>query len=350
MRRSIEHIAFWISFILFKVLINLTDADPAMPDTDIMGLWDQFVFILFSQLPYFVVYIPAAYLIFLLIDLHFNGKLKIVPTVLLGTLACFIASPLLLLVNHSFILPIVYNRPDIKISFHIGSLLYYLFNFLAVAGIAGSLKLIRKQLRFKVLEQTLLKEKADAELKFLKAQVSPHFLFNTLNNIYSLARKQSNKTADAVMKLSNLLRFVLHDASNAQIPLTDEIKLIGDYIELEKLRYSERLNINFEFEVDDPGQAISPLILMHFVENAFKHGAGESRFNIDMEIKIILKNGTLLATFSNSKSQANSNSSTEKIGLTNTKRQLEILYPDHQLVIRDTPEKYFVSLTIPLHI
>lgn len=348
MRRLSEHIAFWISFILFKVLINLTDTAPATPDVGVSGLWSQFIFIFFAQLPYFVVYIPAVYAIFILIDLYFAGKLKLEIAILLAVAVCAITTPLLLVVNHAFILPMVYGRSDFKISFGIGSLLYYLFSFLAVAGIAGSVKLIRSQSKFKVLEQTLLKEKADAELKFLKAQVSPHFLFNTLNNIYSLARKQSDKTAEAVLKLSNLLRFVLYEAAHAHILLMDEIRLIESYIELEKLRYTNRLKIKFEYEVDDQNRKVSPLILTHFVENAFKHGAGESRFDIDIHIRIVLLRDTLTATFANSKGKAISSQNSDKIGLTNTRRQLEILYPGHDLTIHDNRDQFFVSLTIPL--
>lgn len=348
MRRLAEHSIFWISFILFKVLINLTDSAPAMPDTEVSGLWDQFVFIFYAQLPYFVVYIPAVYAIFLLIDFYFSGRLKLMMAMLLVIVVCAITTPLLLVVNHTFILPMVYGRSDFKLSFGLGSLLYYLFSFLAVVGIAGSIKLVRKQLRFKVLEQTLLKEKADAELKFLKAQVSPHFLFNTLNNIYSLARKQSDKTAEAVLKLSNLLRFVLYEASQAQILLMDEIKLIASYIELEKLRYTDRLKITFDYEVDDQGKKISPLILTHFAENAFKHGAGESRFGIEIHIRVVLAKDVLTATFANSKGKAIPATNSDKIGLTNTRRQLEILYLGHELTIHDHPEQFFVSLIIPL--
>ncbi|MCB0488446.1 MAG: histidine kinase [Cyclobacteriaceae bacterium] len=348
MRRLVEHVSFWVSFILFKVLINLTDTTPATPDIAVSGLWSQFLFILQAQLPYFAVYIPAVYAIFLLIDLYFNGRLKFLVALLLAVVVCAVTTPLLLVVNHTFILPMVYGRSDFEISFGIGSLLYYLFSFLAVAGIAGSVKLIRSQLKFKVLEQALLKEKADAELKFLKAQVSPHFLFNTLNNIYSLARKQSDKTAEAVLKLSNLLRFVLYEASQAHILLMDEIRLIESYIELEKLRYTNRLRIKFEYEVDDQSRKVSPLILTHFVENAFKHGAGESRFDIEIHIRIVLTQDVLTATFANSKGKAISNSNSDKIGLTNTRRQLEILYPGHDLTIHDNPDQFFVSLTIPL--
>lgn len=347
-RRLAEHCIFWVVFILFKVLINLTDRAPTMPEAEVEGLWHQFVFILYSQLPYFVVYIPAVYGVFLVIDLYFRETLKLGFALSMGIAICLVTTPLLLIVNHTVILPFVYDIKDSKVSFGIGSLLYYLFNVMAVVGIAGSVKLIRQQNRSKVLEQTLLKEKSDAELKFLKAQVSPHFLFNTLNNIYSLARKQSDKTAEAVLKLSNLLRFVLYEASHSHILLMDEIRLIESYIELEKLRYTDRLKIEFEYEVDDKGRKVSPLILTHFVENAFKHGAGESRFDIDINIRIVLLKDTLTATFTNSKGKTISAVSTDKIGLTNTRRQLEILYPGHDLKILDNPDQFFVSLTIPL--
>ncbi|MCB0493898.1 MAG: sensor histidine kinase, partial [Cyclobacteriaceae bacterium] len=218
----------------------------------------------------------------------------------------------------------------------------------SVVGIAVSVKLARKQWQSKIIEQTLQKEKADAELKFLKAQVSPHFLFNTLNNIYSLARKKSSLTAESIMKLSKLLRFMLYDAANQHILLTDELKLIEDYIELEKLRYNDRLKVTFIREIDNPSQRIAPLLLIHFVENAFKHGAGESRFDIKIQIEIKLTQSVLTARFYNTKGEIPKQDQDSNIGLHNLRRQLELLYPTHRLEINNQADQFIVELTIPL--
>lgn len=348
MRRFFEHVFFWIAFILFKVVVNLTDTAPAMPDTSVSGMLDQSLLILCSQLPYFVVYIPVVYALYYFIDRYFDGKIKLSTAVICSLIAFVTGIPALVIINHLFILPVVYHNNEYPLSFEMGSLLYYAFSLGSVVGIAGSVKLARKQWQSKILEQTLQKDKAEAELQFLKAQVSPHFLFNTLNNIYSLARKRSELTAEAVMKLSKLLRFILYDASSKFILLTDEIKLIADYVELEKLRYSERLVINFSNEIDNPSQRIAPLILIHFVENAFKHGASESRFEAKIYIEIKLVNSVLTAIFINTKGEGLLVDDNNKIGMYNTKRQLELLYPKHHLAIENESNLYTVKLTIPL--
>lgn len=348
MRRWLEHFIFWISFILFKVIVNLTDAAPSMPDGGVDGLIDQFILIFTSQLPYFVVYIPVVYCLFYFIDRYFNGKTRLTIAIIYALMVFIAAIPLLVVVNHLFILPVVYNNNDYPLSFQLGSLLYYAFSLGSVAGIAGSVKLARRQWQSKIMEQTLQKDKADAELKFLKAQVSPHFLFNTLNNIYSLARKQSGQTAEAIMKLSKLLRFMLYDATSQSILLTDELKLIEDYIELEKLRYNERLKVTFIQEIDNPNQRIAPLLLIHFVENAFKHGAGESRFDVNIDIQIKLTRSILMARFQNTKGEMPTQHQDSNIGLHNSQRQLELLYPQHELVIDNQADLFIVKLTIPL--
>lgn len=347
MRRFLNHVLFWIGYILFKVIINLTD-DSQIRSNTVSELSEKFILIAYSQLPYFVIYIPLVYLLFYIIDRYFSDTLSLTSSILFSFAAFILALPLIDVINHEFILPVVYGNYNHPLTFDFGSLIYYAFNLVSVVGIACSLKLIRKQLTSKVMEQSLQKEKIEAELKFLKAQVSPHFLFNTLNNIYSLARKQRTETAEAVMKLSKLLRFMLHDASNKSIPLSEELKLIEDYIELEKLRYDDRLTVSFRQTIDNPGQLIAPLILIHFVENAFKHGAGESRFTISIDIEIVLCKGQFSAMFSNTKENQSKPMDTNQIGLSNIKRQLELIYPSHELIIKNDPNLFIVKLNLSL--
>jgi LytS/YehU family sensor histidine kinase len=203
-------------------------------------------------------------------------------------------------------------------------------------------------LQSKINEQVLQKEKAIAELKFLKAQISPHFLFNTLNNIYSLARKESKLTPEVILKLSKLMRFMLYDASSPTILLIDELKLIEDYIALEKLRYSDRLRVEFKSDLDFPSQRMAPLLLIHFVENAFKHGASESRFDSFISIHVELKKGMLLAKITNTTEEHQQLKEDNAIGLNNMKRQLELLYPKHTLTITKEIRKFSIELIIPL--
>jgi len=140
---------------------------------------------------------------------------------------------------------------------------------------------------------------------------------------------------------------MLYEASNDTILITDELKLIQDYIALEKLRYGDRLRITYEEVLDNPQQTIAPLMLIHFIENAFKHGASESRFDSFIHIKVTLVKGLLQVVVTNSKADT-ADKPGSKIGLENIRRQLELVYPKHELTFQDDPDKFTVSLTLPL--
>lgn len=225
-----------------------------------------------------------------------------------------------------------------------------LFNFLATSGLMVAVKAIRQQLELKEKQKNLVKEKLETELKMLRSQVNPHFLFNTLNNIYGLSIKKSDKAPEAVMKLSELLHFTLYRAGAATIALEEELQIIKDYISLEKLRYDERLEVKWEQYIDNPQQAITPLILLPLIENAFKHGAGNSRFQSFIHTKINLRNGILYFNISNS-FEKNEQKQVEKnrIGLHNTRRQLELTYKEYELDIYQQEQVFSVELTINLN-
>ena len=216
------------------------------------------------------------------------------------------------------------------------------------AGVAIMVKQFRLQLASKEKENNLIREKLETELKFLKNQTNPHFLFNTLNNIYALARKKSDETADVVMKLSKLLRFMLYESKNSQIRISDEIKILDDYIELEKLRYTDRLTLSFIREIDNENEPIAPLLLIPFVENAFKHGASESRFESYINLEMTLHNGILEFHVENTKEENGKRTPDENIGLANVRRQLELLYEEHEVAIQCEPTVFKVFLKINL--
>ena len=241
------------------------------------------------------------------------------------------------------IYPLVYEQTYEDQLFSISKLLSSFFAVYSIVGLAGAIKLIRTRRRQRDREQQLIREKLESELHFLRAQVNPHFFFNTLNNIYGLARKQSDQTADAVMRLSKLMRFILYECSGDQIPIAKEIKIIEDYIELEKLRYNERLEVNFEKNIDDQNQQIAPLLLLPFVENSFKHGASESRFQSKIDTCLEIKNQDLTFSIKNSK-EPDHQKNTEGLGLQNVMRQLELVYPGNFLLEIDDQEKSFSVL------
>ena len=211
--------------------------------------------------------------------------------------------------------------------------------------------LILNHFRDKEKIYALQREKKIAELKFLKSQVHPHFLFNTLNNLYALAIQHSPKTSDVADKLHQILHYLFYKCSTDSIPLNDEVTLLLNYIELEKIRYGNELKIRFDHQDIDKDFRIAPLMLLSLVENAFKHGVSNALTNPLVEIDMSIKDGVLLFAISNS--IAPNNATDRKgyrngIGLSNIKRQLELLYPNtHTLEIEVKEQSYHVCLVIP---
>lgn len=247
------------------------------------------------------------------------------------------------------ILPYIYHEESPhNLIFNLQRIISAFLDLLFVVGFAVSLKQYRLAQKSAETAKNLSKEKLEAELKFLRTQTNPHFLFNTLNNIYALARKKSDDTADVVMKLSKLLRFMLYESRSNHITIVQELRVLSDYIELEKIRYNDRLSVRFIQSIDNEQQPIAPLILLPFVENAFKHGASEARFNSFITIDVKLVNGLLKFSIENSKDDDGQLDIHENIGLSNVRRQLQLMYPDHQLVINNDKEVFRVLLTINL--
>src|SRR5688500_346440 len=186
--------------------------------------------------------------------------------------------------------------------------------------------------KLKSSTQKLRIEKQEAELNYLKSQTNPHFLFNTLNNIYSLARDKSDLAPESIMKLSKILRYMLYEAGGQYIAIEQEIKIMNDYIALEKLRYDETLHINFNYDIEDMKQALPPLLLIPLVENAFKHGVSETRHRPFVDIHISVNKRQLVFIVKNSvESVMEEHGVKENIGLSNLRRQLELLYKEYSL-------------------
>lgn len=195
------------------------------------------------------------------------------------------------------------------------------------------------------------KEKLQKEiaLNYLKEQVNPHFLFNSLNSIYSLARQQSPETPDLVMQLSELLRYQLESSKKETVLLKKELEFIENYLLLEEKRLSKRCTIEFLIEGDLLGLRISPMLLIPFIENAVKHGAQSTNEQSTIDIAVAIKNTTLHFCVDNSKPSIVSASKREGLGLENVKRRLNLLYPNaHLLEIEDMEKVYRVNLSIDL--
>ncbi|HMC02070.1 MAG TPA: histidine kinase [Flavobacteriaceae bacterium] len=232
-----------------------------------------------------------------------------------------------------------------------------------IAGLALVIKLM-KRWWFKEKEtQLLVSEKLKAELQLLKAQIHPHFLFNTLNNIYFFTLSGSTKAPEMIKRLSDMLKYILNDCNQPLVPLEKEIKMIEDYISLEKIRYGEQMdlsvelsdNLNFENAANFKW-LIAPFLLIPFVENCFKHGASKMILKPFIKISMSVEENTLHFTVTNNNPPIlESNLSNDnlkvhgKVGLKNVKKRLQLIYPKtHELTIVPESENFTVYLNILL--
>lgn len=253
------------------------------------------------------------------------------------------------IINNYLVLPYVYHGIiEIAGLLEGRRVLIVLLYFGLAAGLYVSIQSVQQQLKTAAREKELVRQQLATELLFLRNQTHPHFLMNTLNNIYALARKKSDDTPEAVMRLSELLRFMLYESNGDLISLEDEIKVLEDYAGLERIRYDERLNLRFEKNIDEEGYLISPLLLLPFIENAFKHGVSEARFASFVHISLTVKDGMLELLVENSAAETEAACTKTNIGLANVKRQLELLYRDYSLDIKNNNHIYHLSLSVDL--
>jgi len=193
------------------------------------------------------------------------------------------------------------------------------------------------------------KEKVTAELQLLKAQVHPHFLFNTLNNIYSFSLDASPKTPQMILKLSSLLSYMLYECKANEVLLEKEIEIMKNYIDLEKERYANRLEVSINVEGDIKGKYIAPLLILPFLENAFKHGTSEQLEKPWLNMDISVKQKMLRCKIANSKNEELLKT-TGGIGIENVQKRLEYLYPGkHELKLGDEGHFFVVSLQLELN-
>ncbi|MFN8241758.1 MAG: histidine kinase [Bacteroidales bacterium] len=197
----------------------------------------------------------------------------------------------------------------------------------------------------------LEKEKIESELNFLKSQIHPHFLFNTLNNLYALTLKKSDSAPDTVLRLSNLLEYTLYSGKKTEVELGEELNQLLGYINLEKLRFGNRLTTSVNISSNTDGLEIAPLLLLPFVENSFKHGVSNDLKNPYIKLNVDVTGNQLVFNIVNSCSnnQIHFEVYKERIGLKNVKRRLELLYPDtHKLDIIQEDDTFTVNLELIL--
>ncbi len=221
-------------------------------------------------------------------------------------------------------------------------LMHIAHNFSRFAAVFFVSLFLRMNRRWKQTE----KERVEAQLSYLKAQINPHFLFNTLNSIYSLALQKSDKTAQAVVKLSGMMRYVTTETQHDFVSLDRDLTYISNYIDLQRIRLGDTAKVDFEITGDTQGKQIAPLILIPFVENAFKHGVNPEK-DSNIKVHIDLSDKSLSMIVYNKKVGGIDESL--NVGIENTRHRLNLLYPGrHTLTIEDNAIDFLVNLTLVL--
>jgi len=224
----------------------------------------------------------------------------------------------------------------------------YFFGLGFTYFVSTSISLMEQTRQLKETEKILTKEKLETELKLLKAQINPHFIFNALNNIYSLTYMQSGNAPDSVLKLSEMLRYVFYDCNKDHVPLSSEIKYIENFTVFQQMKSDFAQNISIETDANVGNIKIAPMLFVPFIENAFKYSRIEEDKNAYVAIEIKQKKGNLFFKIENS-IPLNKPTSGSKTGINNVKHRLKIIYPEkHEVNIREKNDNYRVELKIEL--
>lgn len=262
----------------------------------------------------------------------------IIQLIMLGALASF----------HWLFFTFVIKQQQFNIS---GFFLFNIFPYLFILACSTTYRTIQDRMKTEQLSQARETENLKTELTFLRSQVNPHFMFNVLNNMVALARKKSDLLEPSLIRLSSLLRYMLYETDEEKVPLQKEIEYLCSYIELQQQRFGKNLLMNIALAPADAAYEIEPMLLIPFVENAFKHGTGLiENPRIDVELKA--EDGTLYFIVKNkySNQYVEVKDKTSGIGLTNVKRRLNLLYGNnHTLEIAKQNDWFITSLQLKLH-
>ena len=352
--RVSRHVAFWLCWIVYSGSVQLTGMQDLMLANASVGeiVWFQLARAL-NRLPpqIFFTYVTVYYLV-----------PRFIPTKKYFLFVLFLLLTFFISAFGSYWIFKIPGGLSSFLSWHprfdsfisIFYPLYSNFNFTGAVPACCVMLTIKyyKDWYKKERESELLqRENKLAELQLLKAQIHPHFLFNTLNNIYSFTLTGSPRAADLIDKLSGMIDYITKEGEKSFVPLDKEIQLIRDYLGLEKVRYGKRLDMQVSITGNCENKVIAPLLLIPFVENCFKHGASLVRGQQWLELKIEVNDDKLVFFLANSKPFGNIATNGKKgIGLSNVQKRLDLIYPgDYSLGIESTDDSYMVQMTIRLH-
>jgi two-component system, LytTR family, sensor kinase len=335
----VTHIFFWACFIFLPFILIQSQNIVSDPQTQLtQAQKDQ----IFQQTFYFSQ--------FLSVILFYTNTEILLPKIFkrygVGVYSLVIISALILC------LILAYMFRMWALGFQPRTLFTYstFYSLVSVVGISTCFRILSDYQREQRLQTEKERARLQSELSFLRSQISPHFMFNLMNSLASLARKKSDLVEPMIVKMSDLLRYMLYESDDTKIPLDREINYLKSYVELQQMRFGNKVKVNVAVETPTNGLALEPMLLIPFVENAFKHGTGlirEPQIDIGLtsegyKLKFRVQN-KFNADFQEAKD------SSSGIGLTNVKRRLELLYPEqHSLVISKQDNLFVADLEINL--
>ncbi len=335
-----HHIIFWSIYFLLNWLrwgSYFNDYSYALK-TNILG---------------FAIHMSLCYLNVYVLMPRFVFKKKYVTYIILLLIALFIAvlakfSLTYILVGHNVWPEGPEHIDHLTLNYSVNMMIGELYVIAFVTAIKTTLDWLNEHKRLTDLE----KEQMETQLLFLRNQVSPHFFFNTLNNIYSLALQHSSKTPDVILKLAEVMRYLLYETKNRRKSLESELNCIRNYLDLEKLRHNKDIEINMKTEGDFKDKTIAPLLLLPFIENAFKHGANKNIGEVKINIKFKVIDDFLYFSISNPTPARTKYNKTDTsfggIGLKNVKKRLDLGYDkeEYSLNIENDKNTFNVNLKI----
>lgn len=326
---KLDHILFWLLYALFWLLVTGSI-------TDVSQILNTAIVVFFHALvSYFNIYVLIPML--LQQQKYFSYAISVLLSI---TLTCF---PLALII-YLF---------DPESASYIWRPNFFIFNSFQTSYAVGITMVLRLSVQWYQREKEkseLLRLNSETELKYLKSQINPHFLFNSLNSIYALTLKKSDDAPQTVLKLSEMLRYLLYEAGEKKVTIDKEINYLKNYLELERIRLGNRGKITFESETDRDNYLIEPMLIMPFVENSFKHGLNTHATDGWVLIELKVKEGKLNFIISNNIKSNNVDNKGVKvggIGINNVRKRLNLLYPNkHKLTIDSEENHYKVALEL----
>jgi len=342
LRPVLLHIFFWICFLALPLLLGPNSASNNPREIDRHFQWNMFfvVFGLFN--------IPLFYF-----NTEFLLRKILKKRGVLIYIILLVISLLVMLWFHEelfkWFFPEMANGGGQRGNgFRRGTSLRIIFQLLFIVAIGISYRFLSDNMTDQEVKKEEENERLKSELSFLRSQISPHFMFNVLNSIVSLSRRKPEMVEPVVIKLSELMRYMIYETSDSKVSIDKEFSYLESYIELQRLRFGNDIKIDFKHNLSTSPSSIEPMLLIPFVENAFKHGVGMVQ-NPSIDIELNDDKKSLFFSVRNQVSKQNSEIKDESsgIGLANVRRRLELLYPDqHELKIDEKEDSYLVELTI----